>query len=105
MQVATLGAVLSQGKVNHDPPIAYPSRTLNRAERSYSTIEKELGICWAVQHFRPYLFGRKSKICTDHKPLAWLFNLKDPNSRLFRWRMNLEKYDFEIFHKALSRIV
>ena len=61
-----LGAVLS----NHDDkPIAYGSKTLNPAERNYSTIEKELlAIVWAVKHYRPYLFGRHFKILTDHRP-------------------------------------
>ena len=51
-----LGAVLSQGEIGNDHPIAYASRTLNKAELNYATIEKELlAIVWSVQHFRPYL--------------------------------------------------
>lgn len=37
-----LEAVLSQGLVGKDIPIAYVSRTLKPAERRYSTTEKEL---------------------------------------------------------------
>ncbi|KAI5726123.1 hypothetical protein M8J77_024058 [Diaphorina citri] len=37
-----LGAVLSQGPIGNDKPIAYASRTLNTHEQNYSTIEKEL---------------------------------------------------------------
>jgi hypothetical protein len=37
----TTGAVLSQGSIGKDPPIAYTSRTLNNAERNYPTIGKE----------------------------------------------------------------
>jgi hypothetical protein len=40
---------------------------------------------------------------TDHKPLTWIVNVKDPGSRLLRWRIKLEKYDYEIvFKKGVS---
>jgi len=78
-----IGAVLSQGPVGQDRPIAYASRTLNKAEQNYNTTEKELlAIVWAVKHFRPYVYGTKFLIVTDHKPSVWLFNVNDPGSRL-----------------------
>lgn len=109
-----LGAILSQGTIGADKPVCYASRTLNESEINYSTIEKELlAIVWATKYFRPYLFGRKFKIVTDHKPLQWVMNLKEPNSRLTRWKLKLSEYDFTVIYKkgtsntnadALSRI-
>lgn len=105
-----IGGVLSQ----NNKPIAFYSRTLNSAERNYSTIERELlGIVENTKHFRPYIFGKQFIIETDHKPLVWLFSLKDPNSRLVKWRLRLEEFDYKIQYKkgkensvadALSRI-
>lgn len=105
-----LGAILSQD----DHPICYASRTLNEHEINYSTIEKELlAIIWATKYFRPYLFGRKFIIETDHRPLTWLFSIKEPNSKLVRWRLKLSEFDYQIKYKkgkknsnadALSRI-
>ena len=97
-----LGAVLSQGPVGRDLPIAYASRTLNGAELNYPVIEKELvAIVFAVKYFRPYLYGRKFLLVTDHRPLTWLYQLKDPtiNSRLAGWKIKLEEYDHEIIYK------
>lgn len=95
-----VGAILSQGVVGKDKPIAYASRTLNKAEGNYSTIEKELlAILFGVKTFRPYLYGHKFQIVTDHRPLVWLFNVKDPSSKLIRWRLKLEEYDYEIIYK------
>ncbi|CAB0029249.1 unnamed protein product, partial [Trichogramma brassicae] len=95
-----VGGILSQGKIGNDLPIAYTSRSLTDAEVNYSTIEKELlGIVNAVQQFRPYLYGRKFQIVTDHKPLLWLHNLKSPTSRLARWRERLHDFDYEMIHK------
>lgn len=91
-----LGAVLSQD--GH--PVSYSSRTLNEHELNYSTIEKEcLAIVWATKYFRPYLFGRKFLIETDHQPLQWLFSIKEPNSKLVRWRLKMSEFDFEIKYK------
>lgn len=95
-----IGAILSQGSIGKDLPICFASRTLNHAESNYSTIERELlAIVWAVNHFRPYLYGRKFTIVTDHRPLQWLFSCKDPGSRLLRWRLKLEEYEYNIVYK------
>lgn len=95
-----IGSVLSQGPIGQDAPIAYASRTLNKAEQNYNTTEKELcAIIWGVKQFRPYLLGQKFKIITDHQALSWLFSIKDLRSRLTRWRLKLEEYEYEIIYK------
>ncbi len=92
-----IGSVLSQISNGTHLPIVYSSRTLNSAEANYSTIEKELlAIVWSIQQNRPYLFGRKFIIRTDHQPLTWLFRVKDPSSRLARWQLKLQEYDYSI---------
>jgi len=101
-----LGAVLSQGTLQNDKPVCFASRTLSDTEVNYSTIEKGmLAIIWAVQYYRPYLFGTKFTIVTDHKPLTWLMNFKQPNSKVIRWRLQLLEYDFEVVYKNGSQNV
>lgn len=85
-----IGCVLSQGPIGKDLPIAFASRTLNKAEVNYNTTEKELtSIVWGIKMYRPYLFGQKLNIVNDHRALVWLFNITDPGSRLTRWRLKL----------------
>lgn len=93
-----IGAVISQkDSVGRDRPIAFISRSLNSAERNYSTTEKEcLAIVWSVNEFRHYLTGRKFVILSDHRPLQWLNNVTDPGARLLRWRLKLNNYDYSI---------
>lgn len=112
--VSVAGILAQEFAPGVELPVAYCSRTLNESELNYSTIEKELlAIVYATKYFRPYIFGRKFKIFCDHKPLQWLFSLKEPNSKLIRWRLKLEEYDFDIVYKkgslntnadALSRV-
>jgi len=76
------------------------SRTLNKAEINYNTTEKELvSIVWGVKTFRPYIFGQQFNIITNQQALVWLFNLKDPGSRLTRWRLKLEEHQYTIHNK------
>jgi len=98
-----LGAILSQGEIGRDLPIAYASRKLSKAERNSPTVEKELlAVVWGCKNFRPYLYGRKFTVVTDHRPLVWICNVKDPSSRLFRWRLKLEEYEHNIVYKRRS---
>lgn len=108
------GGVLSQEIDGFDHPITFISKTFKNGELNKSTIEKELlAIHYGITTLRPYLYGTKFLILTDHKPLIYLYNLKNPASKLTRIRLELEEYDFDIQHirgkdnviaDALSRI-
>ena len=58
-------------------------------------------IIFAVKQFRLYIYGQNFNLVTDHRPLIWLCNLKDPTvgSRLARWKIKLQEYDYEIVYK------
>lgn len=111
---SAIGSCLSQGTLPNDRPIYFYSKTLNEAQRKYSTIEKELlAIVESIKAFRPYLYGRFFILITDHKPLCYLFNMRDCGSRLFRQKIELMDYNFKIIYRpgaqnhvadALSRI-
>lgn len=95
-----IGGILSQGPMGKDLPIAYGSRVLNAAEQNYSVIEKEfLAILHFVKHYRPYLYGRKFTIVTDHQPLVSIHRSKDQGLRIVQWRTKLDGYEYNIIHK------
>lgn len=108
------GAILAQCYDNVDLPIAFASKAFTKGESNKSTIEQELtAIHWAVTYFRPYLLGRKFIIKTDHRPLVYLFSMKNPSSKLTRMRLDLEEFEFTVIYvqgrlnvgaDALSRI-
>lgn len=98
-----VGGVLSQGDIPNDRPICFFSKTLNEAQRRYSTTHKELlAMVECVRAFRPYVWGRFFVMITDHKALCYLFSMRDCGSRLFRQKIELLDYNFKVIHRPGS---
>lgn len=96
-----LGAVLLQGEQGQLRPIAYISRKLLSRETKYSTVEKEcLAVKWALDSLRYYLLGRKFRLETDHRALAWLGKMRDTNARITRWFLAIQPFDFDVLYRA-----
>ena len=56
-----IGAMLDQREDGKPYMIYYASKTLNEAQRNYTTIEKELlAVVFALDKFRAYLVGLSS---------------------------------------------
>ena len=108
------GAVLCQEYDGKYLPISYASKAFTSGESNKSTIEQELtAIHWAINYFKPYIYGKHFLIKTDHRPLTYLFSMKNPTSKLTRMRLDLEEFDYTVEYlrgknnyvaDALSRI-
>jgi len=109
-----MGGVLTQMQKGKEKVIAYGSKTFVHGERHYNTTEQE---CLAIVHFtnywRQYLFGKKIKVVSDHKPLRWLGGVRNTRARYTRWWEYLQDYELEVVHRkgrlhtnadALSRL-
>ena len=95
----SLGAVLYQNQDNGLRPIAYASRSLNKAERNYPAHKREfLALKWAiVDKFNDYLWGApKFIVKTDNNPLTYVLSSAKLDSAGHRWLSALAAYDFEI---------
>ena len=97
-----LGAVLLQKNSDSWKPIAFASRSLSEVERRYAQIEKEaLATTWACEKFVDYILGNKFNIETDHKPLVPLLSTTCLHSlppRVLRFRLRLNRFDYDICH-------
>ena len=84
--------------------VTMASRTLKGAEYNYFTTELELlAIVWALTKFRSFLLGTQVLIETDYKTLCYLLTGRFLNSRLTRWRLAIQDYDFKIKYMECSR--
>lgn len=94
------GAVLTQEDdlgINH--PICYFSRKFSKAQKQYSTIEKEaLALILALQHLEVYVGGSSEPVTvyTDHNPLVFLMRMYNANQRLMRWALVVQGFNHEI---------
>ena len=93
-----LGAVLMQnGRV-----IAYASRSLTETEKRYAQIEKEcLSVVYSTTKFHRYIFGKKTTVYNDHKPLEQIFSkpLLSAPTRIQNMLLKLQWYDIEIKYR------
>jgi hypothetical protein len=91
-----LGAILlQQGR-----PIAYFSKALGDRNLTKSAYEKELmAVALSIQHWRPYLLGRKFTVCTDQKSLKQLLLQRITTMDQQNWAAKLLGYQFEIVYK------
>ena len=98
-----LGACLMQA----GQPVAYASRSLTDTEVNYAQIEKEmLAILFGVERFEQCVYGRLTKIQTDHKPLESIFrkSLLSAPKRLQRMLLRLQKFDLHVSYKKGSEM-
>ncbi|MCG8096512.1 MAG: DDE-type integrase/transposase/recombinase [Candidatus Thiodiazotropha endolucinida] len=95
-----IGGVLSQEQDGIERVIAYASKTLNPAQQNYCTTKRELlAVVTFMRHFKHYLLGRKFIIRTDHAPLIWLKNFKEPEGLMARWISIIETFDYELRYR------
>ena len=86
-----IGAVLRQREDGKPYVVYYASKTLNEAQRNYTTTEKELlAVVYVLEKFHAYLVGSTIIIFTDHSALKYLLTKKNAKARLIRWVLLLQ---------------
>lgn len=95
-----VGSHLSQITDEGKRVIHYFSKTMNSAQKRYSTIEKELlAIVLSLNYFTPYLINHECLIYSDSKALMYLFSSRTKlNARLIRWRFFISGFKIKIVY-------
>jgi hypothetical protein len=77
--------------------VAYASRSLTPAESNYAPTEGEcLALVWATRKFRQFSHGQHFAVRTGHAALKWLATARFEHSKLERWALRLQEFDFEV---------
>ncbi|WVZ90257.1 hypothetical protein U9M48_036572 [Paspalum notatum var. saurae] len=93
------GAVL----VQEGHPIAFFSRAVAPRHRALAAYERELiGLVHAVRHWRPYLWGRRFVVKTDHFSLKYLLDQRLATIPQHHWVGKLLGFDFTVEYKPGS---
>ena len=96
----TIGAVLGQREYGKPYVVYYASKTLNEAQRNYTTTEKELlALVYALDKFKAYLVGSFIVIFTNHSTLKYLLTKQDVKARIIRWVLLLQEFNLQIKDK------
>jgi len=93
-----LGSALYQIHDSQPKPIAYYSRTFNKAEANYNTTHQELlSIRESVRHFAYYLQSIPELIIyTDHYPLIGMLKNKKLHGKVQRWISDICVYPVDL---------
>ena len=98
-----IGAVISQVQEDgNERPIAYAARALRGAQRTtYTVYMKEmLALAWALEHFEPYIYGKKFLVRTDIAALSLLKTTKNLRGSMTRWLERIMEFmPFDIEHR------
>ena len=83
----------------------FSRRSLRKTELNHSSIKKEAAaIVKAVRKWSHFLAGRRFKLITDQRSIAFMYDSKNhgkiKNSKILRWRTELSQFDFEIVYRA-----
>ena len=95
-----IGAVLGKREEGKPYMVYYARKTLNEAQRNYTTTEKELlAVVYALERFRVYLVGSDIIIFMDHSDLKYLLTKQNAKARLIRWVLLLQEFNLQIKDK------
>ena len=80
-------------------PCPMPAEHSSPMKRTMGLLNlKPLGVCG--NYFRPYLYGHKCEVFTDHEAIKSLLNTPHSSGKLARWGLALQEVELEVQYCA-----
>ena len=80
------------------------SHRWSRADGKRSRTKREvIAVLWAVDHFRPYVWGRRLTLITDCSALTTLFKRHGLSTKVHKWALRLIEYDMDLQRRTSTR--
>ena len=94
------GGILMQEGIDNDNelhPVAYYSMAFDKAQQNWApTTAEAFALVLTVRHWYVYLAGTSFILNSDHNPLVYLRNQKDPRGKFGCWITELEEFDYMV---------
>jgi len=87
-------------------PVAFSSRKLTGAQKSWSTVERQAyAALVALQKYRNWIFASTTAVHSDHNPLLNITESAPKSAKLMRWSLTLQEFDIIFKYRAVEKNV
>ena len=91
------GVLMQTGEDGQLHPVAYFSDAVQKSQSGWAPTTKEaFALILATRHWHVYLAGVEFILNSDHNPLQYMREQKDPRGKFGRWIMELEEYSYKV---------
>ena len=95
--IAFGGVLMQEGPDSLLHPVGFFSDAVQKSQQSWAPTTKEaFALVLAVRHWHVYLAGKHFVLNSDHNPLVYMRNQKDPRGKFARWILELEEYNYTV---------
>ena len=98
-----VGAVLCQLVNGKEQVVSYYSQALTMQQKKWSALEREaFAVVAAVTHYRHFLECIRFAIISDAHSLCYMRTIRDPTSRIARWLLLMQEFDYRVHYRSGS---
>ena len=96
-----MGCILAQRVDGVERPVGYWSTRWIESTSNWAPVEHEcFAFRKACERYYDYLSSNHFDVYTDSEPLQWLNTLRRPRGRMATWILELQAFDYTVYHRS-----